>query len=194
MIRAFIAVRIKPDMARKISEVQSELEQCLAGIRWVRKENLHLTIKFLGAIEEDKIMPIMGALEEALRPIPRFSIVGRGIGVFPGIKRARVLWVGLEGEALISLAKAVEGVLEPIGFERERRAFSSHLTIGRWRDFETQSVRLKQEIERWKDHSFGESGVEEAVFFRSILKPQGAEYSPLGIIPLGNQPVSNRET
>ncbi len=193
MIRAFIAVGIEPDMAQKISEAQSQLKQSLTGVRWVGIENLHLTLKFLGAIEENKIIPIMGALKEALRSIPRFSIIGRGIGVFPDMRRARVLWVGLEGETLGSLAMAVEMALEPIGFEREKRDFSPHLTIGRWRSFDGQSGRLKQEIERWKNYSFGESRVEGAVFFQSILKPQGADYSPLGVIPLGNQPTSSRE-
>ncbi len=186
MIRAFIAVRIEADMVQKISEAQSQLKRNLGGIRWVRKENLHLTLKFLGQVEENRITPIMTALEEALRAIPRFTMSGRGIGVFPDIKTARILWVGLKSEKLSSLATAVEVAVETIGFKREKRDFSPHLTIGRWRSFKGQSEQLKQEVERWKDYNFGESQVEETVFFQSILKPQGAEYSPLGIIPLGD--------
>ncbi|MCH8055335.1 MAG: RNA 2',3'-cyclic phosphodiesterase, partial [Deltaproteobacteria bacterium] len=139
----------------------------------------------------EKVVPIMNALEQALSAIPRFSIIGRGIGVFPDIRRARVLWAGLEGKPLGPLAVEVETALEPIGFAREKRAFRPHLTIGRWRNFDGQSERLKQEIECWKDCDFGESWVEEVVFFQSVLKPQGAVYSPLKVITLGGRPPPN---
>lgn len=187
MIRAFIGVRIDPDMAQKISEIQSQLRRSLTGIRWIEKENLHFTLKFLGAVKEEKVASITEALEHALRSIPRFPIIGRGIGVFPDIRKAKILWAGLEGKSLEPLAMAVESALEAMGFVREKRAFQPHLTIGRWRNFDGRSERLKEEIERWRDHEFGESWVKEVVFFQSILKPEGALYSPLQIIPLGGQ-------
>jgi 2'-5' RNA ligase len=81
----------------------------------------------------------------------------------------------------------VEAALDTIGFEREKRGFQPHLTIGRWRDFDRRPELLKQEIERRKAFVFGETWVEEVVLFQSILKPQGAVYSPLGVIPLGRQ-------
>lgn len=191
MIRAFVGIRIGPHMAQEISEVQFQLKRSLTGIRWVGLENLHFTLKFLGPVQEEKVVPIMNALEQALSAIPRFSIIGRGIGVFPDIRRARVLWAGLEGKPLGPLAVEVETALEPIGFAREKRAFRPHLTIGRWRNFDGQSERLKQEIECWKDCDFGESWVEEVVFFQSVLKPQGAVYSPLKVITLGGRPPPN---
>ena len=169
MIRAFVGIRIGPHMAQEISEVQFQLKRSLTGIRWVGLENLHFTLKFLGPVQEEKVVPIMNALEQALSAIPRFSIVGRGIGVFPDIRKARVLWAGLEGKPLGPLAVEVETALEPIGFAREKRAFRPHLTIGRWRNFDGQSERLKQEIERWKDCDFGESWVEEVVFSKASL-------------------------
>ncbi len=187
MIRAFVGVRIDPDMVQKISEVQSQLKRSLTGIRWVRRENLHFTLKFLGAVKEEKVASIINALEQTIRAVPRFPINGRGIGVFPDIRRARVLWAGFVGEALGSLAMEVEKTLEPVGFEREKRAFRSHLTIGRWRNFDGRSEMLKQEIERRKDHDFGESWVEEVVFFQSILKPEGPVYSPLRVISLADR-------
>ncbi|MBI4490661.1 MAG: RNA 2',3'-cyclic phosphodiesterase [Deltaproteobacteria bacterium] len=187
MIRAFIGVRIDPDMAQKVSEIQSQLRPSLTGIRWIDRENLHFTLKFLGAVKEEKVTPIIEALEYALRPIPRFPIIGRGIGVFPDIRKAKVLWAGLEGKGLGPLAMAVESALEAMGFVREKRAYKPHLTIGRWRNFDGRSERLKDEIDRWRDHKFGESWVREVVFFQSILKPEGTLYSPLQIIPLSGQ-------
>ncbi len=186
MIRAFVAVQIDPNVAEKISAVQSQLKRKLSGVRWVGTGNLHFTLKFLGPVKEEKIAPVTDALEGALRLFPRFPILARGIGVFPDIRRARVLWVGLEGNSLASLAAGVEKALEPIGFAREKRGFKPHLTIGRWRNFNGQPEMLRDEMNRWQRYDFGQSWVEEIVFFQSILKAEGAVYHPLRVIRLSN--------
>ena len=184
MIRAFVGVRIDPKIAQKISEVQSQLKQSLTGIRWVAQENLHFTLKFLGGVEEEKIAPIIDAVERAVRPSQPFSLTAGGIGVFPDIRRPRVLWVGLEAQGLKVLAQEMETTLEPLGFAPEGRAFKPHLTIGRWRNTAAKTQRLEEVIDRWKDQDFGQSTVAEVVLFQSILKPNGAVYSPLRVIPL----------
>ena len=186
MIRAFIAVRIDPAVARKISEVQAGLKSKLSGIRWVGLENLHFTLKFLGPIEETRITLIAETLGGALRLFPRFSILARGIGVFPDIRRARLLWVGLNGDRLAPLASAVETALQPLGFGPEKRGFKPHLTIGRWRSFNGRPELLGKELENWKGYDFGRSWVEEVIFFQSILKTEGATYHPLNIIRLSS--------
>ncbi|MFQ5849024.1 MAG: RNA 2',3'-cyclic phosphodiesterase [Candidatus Binatia bacterium] len=187
MIRAFVGVRIAPKMAQKVSEVQSQLKRSLTGIRWVAQENLHFTLKFLGSVEEERIAAIIKALERGLQHVQPFSLMSRGIGVFPDIKRARVLWVGLQGQELQALAQEVETILEPLGFPREKRGFMPHLTIGRWRNFDPQGERFKEEIERWRNYDFGQIRVEEVVFFQSVLKPNGVVYSPLQVISLVEQ-------
>jgi len=174
-------------MVQKISEVQFQFKQSLTGIRWVVQENLHFTLKFLGSVEDKQITPIMLALEQTLRPARSFSLTGRGIGVFPNIKRPRVLWVGFQGQGLPKLAEEVETALEPLGFAREKRDFAPHLTIGRWRNPGLQPKKLREEMERWQDNDFGQSRVEEVVLFQSVLKPNGAVYSPLGVIRLSDQ-------
>lgn len=190
MIRTFVGVRVDPKMTQKISEVQSHLKQSLTTIRWVAQENLHFTVKFLGSVEEEKIATIIQALERAVRGVRAFPLTGRGIGVFPDIKRARVLWVGLHGHGLQTLAQEVEASLEPLGFAREKRGFTPHLTIGRWRSFEAKAKRLKDEIDRLNDHDFGQSRVGEVVFFQSVLKPHSVVYSPLQVISLNDQQIS----
>ena len=186
MIRAFVAVRIDPNVAQKISEVQSQLKRSLSGIRWVGPENLHFTLKFLGPVGEEQIAVVADALEQALGLFPPFSILARGVGVFPDIRKPRVLWVGLEGDSLAPLAAGVEAALEPIGFAREKRGFKAHLTIGRWRNFDGRAESIKREIGRWKEYDFGQSWVEEVIFFESILKTEGAVYHPLRVIRLSN--------
>lgn len=193
MIRAFVGVRIDPKMTQKISEVQSQLKRSLTGIRWVVQENLHFTLKFLGAVEEEKITSIIKAVGRVVRPAQPFSLTAGGIGVFPDIRKPRVLWVGLEAQGLQTLSQEVEAALEPLGFAPEKRGFKPHLTVGRWRNFTAKAQRLKEEIDHWKDQDFGQSRVEEVVIFQSILKPNGAVYSPLQIITLGTQADLVRE-
>jgi 2'-5' RNA ligase len=193
VIRAFVGVRIDPKMTQKISEVQSQLKRSLTGIRWVVQENLHFTLKFLGAVEEEKITSIIKAVGRVVRPAQPFSLTAGGIGVFPDIRKPRVLWVGLEAQGLQTLSQEVEAALEPLGFAPEKRGFQPHLTIGRWRNFTAKAQRLKEEIDHWKDQDFGQSRVEEVVIFQSILKPNGAVYSPLQIITLGTQADLVRE-
>lgn len=187
MIRVFIGVRIDPEMVQRICQVLSQLKGGLKGIRWVRDENFHFTLKFLGPVQEEKIAGIAEALVRVASAFSPFIVSGRGIGVFPDIRKARVLWVGLKGGELGTLASQVEKALEPIGFAPEHRPFRPHLTVGRWRHFDGRPEQLKMEIEQWKDYDFGETRIEEVVFFQSILKPEGAVYLPLKVIAFGNQ-------
>jgi RNA 2',3'-cyclic 3'-phosphodiesterase len=146
VIRAFIAVQIAPKTIEKISEAISQLKLCVPGVRWIQPSNLHVTLKFLGNIEEAKVDPIAQALRDHLRPFSRFIISAKAIGVFPDPTRPRVLWVGLEGTRLAVLASAVERALEPLSFLPEKRGFQPHLTIGRWRESEKSSAKFGEEI------------------------------------------------
>ena len=187
MIRAFIAVEIEPQTVRQISVTVADLKPRIPGIRWVPPTNFHFTIKFLGNIEESKIEPITQALELALHPFPRFTINAKGLGVFPDLKRPRVLWIRLEGKELSKLASKVEMALEPLGFGPEKRDFKPHLTVGRWRQLDRPSRELREELERWRGHEFGESTVAQVIFFQSELKREGAIYHPLKVVDLAKQ-------
>jgi 2'-5' RNA ligase len=184
VIRAFIGVQIAPEVRGRISAAVAQLAPEISEIRWVREENFHFTLKFLGLIEEPQIEPISNALARAIHPFRRFTISAKCLGVFPDIKRARVLWVGLEGSDLPALAKSVESVLEPFGFPRENRMFRPHLTLGRWRHPIGSQQELGGKLKRWKNFEFGESAVDEVVLFQSVLKRDGAVYRPLKAIPL----------
>jgi 2'-5' RNA ligase len=185
VIRAFVGIRIDPEVTRRIREAQARLEKPLKRIRWVKDKSLHLTLKFLGEIPEERVAAAGDALERATRGRESFVFGCRGLGVFPDIRRPRVLWVGLEGKWLVPLAAAVDERLEAVGFARERREFKPHLTLGRWREFDGRTDLLRQQLEGWKDHDFGVSPVNEVIFFQSVLKPDGAIYTPLRIFPLG---------
>jgi 2'-5' RNA ligase len=185
VIRAFIAIEIGSQTVKNISERLAGLKPRLPDIRWISPANFHLTLKFLGAVEETKIDPIIAALERELHPFPRFTINAKGLGVFPDVKRPRILWVGLEGKELIALALRVETALDALGFAPDKREPKPHLTIGRWRHFDGSSRKLAAELESWKNHEFGASTVAEVVFFQSVLEPKGAVYHRLKAVVLG---------
>jgi 2'-5' RNA ligase len=187
VIRAFVAVDLEPQTVQKIAETIARLRPRTPGIRWLPPTNFHLTLKFLGDIDEAKVTPIAAALERDLYPFSCFTINAKGLGVFPDLKRPRILWVGLVGGELNALASRVEKALVPFGFSAERRAFTPHLTVGRWREFNGSSKELGDEIEKWRGYDFGRSNVGEVVLFQSVLKPEGAVYRPLKIIALMNK-------
>jgi 2'-5' RNA ligase len=186
VIRVFIGVQIAAEVRARISQAIAQLAPEISGIRWVREDNFHFTLKFLGGIEEPQIEPITNALAQAIRPFRRFTINAKCLGVFPDVKRARVLWVGLEGNDMPALAKSVETVLEPFGFPRENRIFRPHLTVGRWRHPSGSNQELRGKLKRWNDIEFGESAVDEVVLFQSVLKPGGTVYRPLKTVRLAD--------
>jgi 2'-5' RNA ligase len=186
VIRAFIGVQIAAEVRARISQAIAQMAPEISGIRWVREDNFHFTLKFLGVIEEPQIEPISNALAQAIRPFRRFTINAKCLGVFPDVKRARVLWVGLEGIDMPALAKSVETVLEPFGFPRENGIFRPHLTIGRWRHLSGSHQELGGKLKRWNDIEFGQSAVDEVVLFQSVLKPGGAVYRPLITVRLAD--------
>jgi 2'-5' RNA ligase len=186
VIRAFIGVPIAPEVRARISTAIAQLAPEISGIRWVREENFHFTLKFLGLINESQIEPIDNALAQAIHPFRRFTINAKCFGVFPDIKTARVLWVGLEGSDMPALAKSVESVLEPFGFPGQNRIFRPHLTVGRWRYPMGSHQQLEGKLKLWKNFEFGESAVDEVVLFQSVLKPAGAVYRPLKTVPLAS--------
>jgi 2'-5' RNA ligase len=187
VIRAFIGVRIEPGVAKRIAEAQGQLREHVAGVRWVAEANYHFTLKFLGPTRDPKIPEISQALKEALTPFSPIIVSARGIGVFPDIRRPRVVWVGLVSNELERLATKVDAAMEGVGFARESRTFRPHLTLGRWRDRSKATESLHNDIERWKEHAFGDSVVKEVVLFQSTLTPGGAVYSALEVFPLGSR-------
>jgi 2'-5' RNA ligase len=188
VIRAFIAIEIDPVTASQIAAAIERLKPRSAAIRWVGAGNFHLTLKFLGNIDESQIEPIGAALFNALHLFPRLTINAKGLGVFPSMKRPRVLWVGLVGNEIVSLQAKVEWALTPLGFAPEEKKFTPHLTIGRWRHGDradrTLEKELVQELGRWSDYEFGVTSVDEVILFQSDLKPAGAIYRRLKVVTL----------
>lgn len=183
MIRAFIAINLAASVIEEIAKVQSALQDTKGDIRWTRAHNLHLTLKFLGDIARGQVEPILHALQDALRGRPALRLVVRGLGAFPNPKKPRVLWAGIAGEGLKELSETVETALMALDFPPEEREFTPHLTIGRVRSLRGWD-RVLAVMRAHEQADFGESVVDHVTLYQSTLRPDGAVYTPLGVIPL----------
>ena len=135
-MRIFLAVFPPPAAQEAAAAVIDRLRRPGDGVSWVQRDNLHFTLRFIGEVGADGARRVGEAARAAAARCAPFEATLGPPGAFPNPHRARVLWLGLSagGDRLVSLARALEEALEPRGFEREGKAFSSHLTIGRVRD------------------------------------------------------------
>jgi 2'-5' RNA ligase len=145
-IRSFIAIELPGELKQALARIQDKLKAASrTPVKWVDPGNVHLTLKFLGDIDTGITGSITLALEEAAQGMHPFGIEVSGLGVFPDTKRVQVIWIGLSGELekLGSLQKRIEERLVPLGFPKEKRPFTPHLTIARVRDYARTDDRLK---------------------------------------------------
>jgi 2'-5' RNA ligase len=186
LLRSFLAVELPNSIQKKIEEVQRDLKTSHADVKWVYPENIHLTLKFFGNIEESRVDPILQSIGGLIQRTSSFSMKVQGIGAFPHSKNPRVIWMGLMGgkEVLATFQKELEGTLEKIGFEPEGRPFQPHLTLGRVRTSRGKDDLIGK-MEKHREEEFGSVEVEEVVFFKSELKPTGPIYTPLKKLRLG---------
>jgi len=176
-VRTFVAVEIPDAVRQRIAELQERLKQHRARISWTRPGNVHLTLKFLGNVAEERLGAVMDAVERASAGIEPFRARVHQVGGFPNLRRPRVLWVGLDADPrLTRLAGEIDAALGELGFPRETRRFSPHLTIGRVKGSLSREVS-----EALASTSFdgGEMTVAEVVVMKSDLKPTGAVYTAL---------------
>lgn len=185
-LRSFIAIDIPGNILSEIRELQEGIKDYGFKIRWVRPESIHLTLKFLGDIKAVKINEIAEAISKTVVRYTPISLQAKGVGVFPGIKRPQVLWVGLAGqlEPLVSLQKTLDENLETIGFTMEKRPFKGHLTMGRMK----AKIDVKKfgdvlmTFRRFESEAFT---ADRIILYKSELKPSGAVYTELASVSLG---------
>jgi len=180
MIRSFIAIGLDSGIKAELEASICKLKGSGADVKWVRCENIHLTLKFLGNISPDTVEDVKKILDNAGMRFAPFKMTLSGVGAFPGLSHPRVIWVGIgEGadEAKKIYAFLEEG-LEKLRFEREERPFSPHLTIGRVRSSGKKEA-LASAVEGLKLRPDISQRVESITFFQSTLTPKGPIYTPL---------------
>jgi len=189
-LRTFLAVPLSRAVTRELDKLQRQLMRaCPArAVRWVPAENIHLTMHFLGDILPDQVNPIKEALTVVGRNVPPFSFAAGQLGAFPNTNRPRIVWVGVSDTEswLALLHEAVNESMARLGFQREARRFSPHLTLGRiHRRAGPEDVRrVGRTLSATQVGTLGIVPVEALILFQSVLRPSGAEYRPLATFKL----------
>jgi 2'-5' RNA ligase len=190
-IRTFVAVDLPEAVRVRLGEQIDRLSG-RAGrgvVRWVRPEGIHLTLKFLGEVESDRIEQISRGIRSVAQGHRAFRLRVAGVGCFPSPQRPRVVWVGVREQAgaLASLQDDLERALSAMGFPREDRPFSPHLTLGRVRREASpvEAARVGALIAGQTEEVLGEVEVREVTLFQSDLRPTGPIYSALAVAVLG---------
>ncbi|MGH2546726.1 MAG: RNA 2',3'-cyclic phosphodiesterase [Actinomycetota bacterium] len=182
-LRLFAAVDLPPRVREEIERAIEPWRERLPSGRWVKPENWHVTVKFLGRTWPRLVARVNEAAREAAAAIRPFRVGVEGMGVFPGPGRARVLWVGLvdRDDSLPALARALDDRLAD-EFPPEKRGFTPHLTVARF----NPPVAVRDHVEELAATAFDvvPFRVGELVLYRSHLSPRGARYEPLERFPL----------
>ncbi|MCL6520030.1 MAG: RNA 2',3'-cyclic phosphodiesterase [Armatimonadetes bacterium] len=184
-IRTFIAVLLPAEVRSRLAEVKKQLIATKADVKWVSEENFHITLKFLGSIDAAKLDAVTDAVREAVESMNRFEIFLEGAGAFPRPSSPRVIWVGVKTgkDQLKEIARRVDTALEKLGFPREDRPFTGHVTLGRARS--SQGVApLRESIDKLRDESIGTVMVDSVAVMRSDLHPTGPIYTALRKVEL----------
>ena len=179
-IRTFIAFEIPEHVLSAIGKIQGVLKSYRFNIKWVRPESIHLTLKFLGNIDSAAVEPIESVLRATVEPFAPISIQAKGLGVFPGLKRPRVIWIGITGQIdrLIGLQRNLDKNLNEIGFSQDKRPFKGHLTLGRAKG-RIDARRMQSVLTKYNEFEAEPFTVGSLILYKSDLHPTGAVYTKL---------------
>jgi 2'-5' RNA ligase len=186
-MRTFIAVNLSEAIRNDLAGHLNTFRPLARAVSWVPAGNAHITMKFLGEVPENDLGPVAAGIVKAVESHHPFEVQVGGFGAFPNFKRPRVLWVGITGgvKRLAALTGAIDELMAPLGFAKEQRRFSPHITLGRIRkpgDYD--QLQQTAESTSYASAPFTVTSVE---IMKSVLTPQGAQYSIWKSIPLAKQ-------
>jgi len=182
-MRTFIAITLPKEIGDSLSRLQEQLKTSGADVKWVNPQNIHLTLKFLGEIDDKKLDKVNQILDDVIKDKNNFYIRLSSIGAFPKINFPRVIWIGIDKGDMETkqIAKVLEERVAKTGIPSESRPFSSHITLGRVRS-SLNRERLVKNLDNLV-HNFGEENLEFLVdritLFKSTLTPKGPIYEVL---------------
>lgn len=184
VIRAFIAIDLSEEIQHCLDEVIRDYQTQLpnAPIRWVAASNIHLTLKFLGDVSLSNLNILTDMIQAEISTHHQFDISVGGSGAFPNVHHPRVIWVGVEAPTeLNAIQNGIEARTGRMGYSREERAFSPHLTLGRVsRNANSQDIKaISTALESNRVGFLGVTCVEEVHLYRSDLTPAGAVYTQI---------------
>ena len=184
-LRTFIAVSLSSSVLAGIEKTVRILQTHFWDVRWVDPKNMHVTLKFLGDVPLNDLPQLIHTVTECTRETDSFDLTFRGLGAFPSRESPKTVWIGCQegSKELIQLAESIDKSLASLGFPKEPRRFSPHLTIGRIKKSVQESPLMSLFDE---EQVFGSCSVSEVQIFASELTRHGAIYDELAVIPLRN--------
>lgn len=182
-IRTFIAVSLPSSILAGVKKMMRTFQTDFRDIRWSEPKNLHITLKFLGDIPLNDLPQLIRAVTQSIHQTFAFDLTFQGIGAFPNRESPKTLWIGCwEGsDELIQLAKTINEGLLPLGYPKETRRFSPHLTIGRVKNPVEGVMPI---FHKQHDHLFGSCSVSEVQIVSSELTRKGPIYDEIAAVPL----------
>jgi len=186
-IRSFIAVEIPDDVQEQLGRIAGKLRDSGAKVRWARPENIHLTLKFLGDVDDNDIPKVCDVMRESVEGLKPFDVRIAGLGTFPPNGPPRVVWAGIAGdtEPLIALAEDLDArLVEAIGVPGEHRKFHPHLTLGRVKS--TRGAQpLRDAMTALEPVDLGLFQVNALALFMSKLDRGGSIYTRMAEVRMG---------
>ena len=149
LIRAFIAIELPAELKKELTELELQLKKNSPSVvKWVDPNSIHITLKFFGEISEDSVKEVLLVMEEAVESTSPFQLDISGIGAFPGMNRIQIVWLGVKGslDKIAQLQQKIDSNAEKLGFPREAKKFTPHITLGRVRD--DASINERQRLGR----------------------------------------------
>jgi len=183
-MRCFVAIELPENVRNRLLDLQGKMQSLGRAVRWTRPEQLHLTVKFLGEVPDARVPEVCEAAREIAGKYSPFDLELAGTGCFPPRGQVRIIWAGVAQPptALLDCQRDCEQAFSAMGFERENRAYSPHLTVGRVNDF-AASNRIREALRQYETFSAGRFTAKELTVFQSDLRPTGAVYTPLAQAP-----------
>jgi len=179
MVRVFVGFFTSPVVIEKAQKLKEEASPFIHG-KWTLPQNLHITLQFVGEVDRETLVEIVKATQEVANSFKPFRITYKGLGVFPHLRRPRILWVGVDsGSAILKrLAKTVEMTNRRIkNIKPDAKPFHPHVTICRMK--RVNDKKLRYFLRKYQNFLFGEEIVNKIAVIKSTLTPEGPIYAPI---------------
>jgi 2'-5' RNA ligase len=184
-IRIFLAITLPDEIKSALADASRKLQTSSADVKWVKSENFHITIKFLGDVKPDMLNTITECIRAVLCEVKSFNVRISGVGAFMKSGAPNIIWAGIQQDSgrLGTISGKIDDSLSTLGFEKENRSFSAHITLGRARSARG-AEKLRDLLISMKDINIGFMKVNSISIMKSDLKPDGPVYSILNTIEI----------
>lgn len=182
-VRLFIAIEIADAIRENLSKFQNDLKKTSTDVKWVAPENLHITLKFIGATDEEKIDDIITVINQSVINIKPFDLCYSGAGTFPAGKNPRVVFARAvdSNDVLVSLYERLNNQLSTLGITSDERKFEAHVTVGRIKTHKNIK-KLMDCVSSYREFTFGKENIKHLVLMKSDLSREGPTYTRLKTI------------